>query len=43
MKDEISKEVREKIAKMKARQQPQSDYVRERLERIKRNFLNKGE
>jgi len=35
--DEISKEVKEKLAKMKAGQQkPQSDYVRERLERIRR-------
>jgi len=36
--NEISKEVKEKLAKMKTKQ-PQSEYVKVRLERIKHIFL----
>jgi len=41
MKDEISEEVKKKIAEMKSgHQQPLSDYVKERLKRIKRKIIS---
>lgn len=42
MKDKISEEVKKKLAKIRAGQQPQSDYVRERLEKIKRKIKSLG-
>ena len=43
MKDKISEKIKKKIAEIKAgHQEPQSDYVRERLEKIKRKIKSLG-